>query len=181
MALCQTFPARRSWSRSLTFPKLSLRDNRSVKDGFLRIVPSVPPPAGRAAPRPRRRNRCPRHRHSFAEKWETVGWFPVPVFPLNLSGKICFLQCSVIIFPPTFTGLSFRARLRVSEGEERVERPSGAAAKDVSYVSHHRHRGSANQRPGVLRNCVLLKGDQNKEPHRSPKYLKRVDVLKHAT
>ena len=31
-------------SRSLTFPKLSLRDNRSVKDGFLRIVPSLPPP-----------------------------------------------------------------------------------------------------------------------------------------
>ena len=42
MALCQTFPASRR--RSLTFPKLSLRDNLSVRDGFLRIVPPVPPP-----------------------------------------------------------------------------------------------------------------------------------------
>ena len=61
---------------------------------------------------------------------------------------------------------SFRARPRVSEEEERVQRPSGAAAKDVSYLSHRRHRGSANQRPRLLRNCVLLKGDQKKEPQR---------------
>ena len=80
-------------------------------------------------------------------------------FPLNLSEKI-LLFCNAPFSSFFFFALSqvFLCKAE-SEKEERVGRPSGCAAKDVSDLSHHRHRGSAN-----LRHFVLLKGDQYKAP-----------------
>ena len=85
-------------------------------------------------------------------------------FLLNLSEKLRVFFCNAP-FSSFHFHRPFRARLRVSEEEERVRRPSGGAAKDVFYLSHHRHRGSANQRPRLLRHFILLKGDQTEEPH----------------
>ena len=90
-------------SRSLTFPKLSLRDNRSVKDGFLRIVPSLPPPPPR---RPRRRNRCPRQRHSLVCRKVGDGWFPVQPQPQRKNLFFATLRFHL----STFTGLFVQGR-----------------------------------------------------------------------
>ena len=89
-------------SRSLTFPKLSLRDNRSVKDGFLRIVPSLPPPPRR----PRRRNRCPRRRHSLVCRKVGDGWFPVQPQPQRKNSFFATLRFHL----STFTGLFVQGR-----------------------------------------------------------------------
>ena len=74
---------------------------------------------------------------------------------------------------------SEQSKEREREEEERVaERPSGGgggggggAAKDVSYLSHHRHGGPANQRPRLLRQFVLFRGrSRNKEPQQPPTF-----------